>query len=70
MAFAVLQLLEKHLPDLVDYKFTAEMEDELDAISRGERSVCGYLQNSTSAIGTPVSKSNWSTRSTKSTPAR
>ena len=35
-AFAVSQLLEAHLPDLVDYQFTAEMEDELDAISRGE----------------------------------
>ena len=35
-AFAVSQLLETHLPELVDYQFTAEMEDELDAISRGE----------------------------------
>ena len=35
-AFAVSQLLESHLPNLVDYQFTAAMEDELDAISRGE----------------------------------
>ena len=35
-AFAVSQLLEAHLPELVNYQFTAEMEDELDAISRGE----------------------------------
>jgi DNA topoisomerase-1 len=42
-AFAVSQLLESHLPDLVDYKFTAEMEDELDAISRGEMNPTDYL---------------------------
>jgi DNA topoisomerase-1 len=44
-AFAVSQLLESHLPDLVDYKFTAEMEDELDAISRGEMDPIKYLTN-------------------------
>jgi DNA topoisomerase-1 len=43
-AFAVSQLLEAHLPDLVDYKFTAEMEDELDAISRGELNHRDYLK--------------------------
>jgi DNA topoisomerase I len=42
-AFAVSQLLESHLPDLVDYQFTAEMEDELDAISRGEMNPTDYL---------------------------
>ena len=34
-----------HLPDLVDYQFTAEMEDELDAISRGEMNPVDYLRN-------------------------
>ncbi len=29
--------LEEHLPALVDYQFTAQMEDDLDAISRGEQ---------------------------------
>lgn len=43
-AFAVSQLLEEHLPELVDYKFTAEMEDELDAISRGEMDHLSYLR--------------------------
>ena len=43
-AFAVSQLLEAHLPDLVDYQFTAEMEDELDAISRGEMNHLDYLR--------------------------
>ena len=33
-----------HLPDLVDYQFTAEMEDELDAISRGEMNHLDYLR--------------------------
>ncbi len=44
-AFAVSQLLEAHLPDLVDYQFTAEMEDELDAISRGELDHLEYLRH-------------------------
>jgi len=44
-AFAVSQLLEAHLPDLVDYQFTAEMEDELDAISRGEMNHLAYLKS-------------------------
>jgi DNA topoisomerase-1 len=35
-AIAVVRLLENHLPDLVDYDFTARMEDELDAIASGE----------------------------------
>ncbi|MHC4398379.1 MAG: type I DNA topoisomerase [Planctomycetota bacterium] len=43
VAFAVTNLLEDHLPDLVDYQFTAEMEDELDAISRGEMEHIAYL---------------------------
>jgi DNA topoisomerase I len=43
-AFAVSQLLEEHLPGLVDYQFTAAMEDELDAISRGEMNHVDYLR--------------------------
>jgi DNA topoisomerase I len=34
-AFAVVTLLEEHFPDLVDYAFTARMEDELDEIASG-----------------------------------
>ncbi|NLX96582.1 MAG: type I DNA topoisomerase [Rhodopirellula sp.] len=44
VAFAVSQLLEAHLPRLVDYSFTAKMEDELDAISRGELAHLDYLK--------------------------
>ncbi len=35
LAFAVTRLLEEHFPRLVDYQFTAEMEDILDEIARG-----------------------------------
>jgi DNA topoisomerase-1 len=42
-AFAVTRLLERHLPDLVDYDFTARMEDELDAIARGEHEAVPWL---------------------------
>jgi len=45
VAFAVVQLLEAHLPELVDYEFTAGMEDELDAISRGEMEHVDYLRS-------------------------
>lgn len=38
LAFAVVRLLEDHFSDLVDYAFTARMEEELDLISNGERS--------------------------------
>ncbi len=44
VAFAVSQLLSEHLPNLVDYKFTAQMEDDLDAISRGESGHVAYLR--------------------------
>ncbi len=43
-AFAVIRLLEEHFASLVDYKFTAEMEDYLDQISRNERENLDYLQ--------------------------
>ena len=34
-AFSVVNLLERHFPKLVDYAFTAEMEDDLDRIATG-----------------------------------
>ncbi|NDU74581.1 type I DNA topoisomerase [Actinomadura sp. DSM 109109] len=36
LAFAVVNLLERHFGNLVDYDFTAHMEDGLDEIARGE----------------------------------
>jgi len=35
-AFAVIRLLEEHFSELVDYQFTANMEDVLDLIASGE----------------------------------
>ncbi len=43
LGMAVTQLLEEHLAELVDYQFTAQMEEELDAISRGELDHVAYL---------------------------
>jgi DNA topoisomerase-1 len=36
LAFAVVNLLEKHFPRLVDYEFTARLEDDLDEIASGD----------------------------------
>ena len=35
-AFAVVNLMERHFPHLVDYSFTAKLEDDLDAIAAKE----------------------------------
>ena len=43
-AFAVVNLLEKHFSKLVDYDFTAAMEDDLDEIARGEEEALPWLQ--------------------------
>ncbi len=43
-AFAVVNLLEKHFSDLVDYQFTAQMEDELDLIAQGQAELEPWLQ--------------------------
>jgi DNA topoisomerase-1 len=42
-AFAVVNLLEKYFGDLVDYQFTADMEDELDAIAQGQQDLEPWL---------------------------
>jgi DNA topoisomerase I len=44
-AFAVTGLLEKNFPSLVDTKFTARMEDELDEIAAGEAEWLPYLRD-------------------------
>jgi DNA topoisomerase I len=44
LAFAVITLLERHFGQLVDYEFTAEMEDVLDAIARGEAERVPWLR--------------------------
>lgn len=44
-AFAVINLLTMHLPDLVDYDFTASMEDGLDEIANGQREYVPWLHD-------------------------
>ncbi|MGH9023758.1 MAG: type I DNA topoisomerase [Acidimicrobiia bacterium] len=43
-AFAVVRLLEEHFSSLVDYDFTARMEEDLDGIARGEREAVPWLR--------------------------
>ncbi len=43
-AFAVTRLLEQHLGGLVDFGFTARMEDDLDEIASGEQQAVPYLE--------------------------
>ena len=45
VAFAVIGLLEQHFRRLVDYNFTAAMEDELDAIAAGRQRRVDWLHN-------------------------
>jgi DNA topoisomerase-1 len=45
VAFAVTGLLEQHFGRLVDYGFTAAMEDELDAIASGAERRTNWLNN-------------------------
>ncbi|WP_431035592.1 type I DNA topoisomerase [Streptomyces sp. P6-2-1] len=44
LSFAVVNLLERHFGRLVDYDFTAKMEDDLDRIARGEAQAVPWLR--------------------------
>src|SRR4051794_23875318 len=44
-AFAVVNLLEQHFPDLIDYTFTARMEDDLDQIAGGDEELVPWLSD-------------------------
>ena len=44
LAFAVTTLLERHFGQLVDYEFTARMEEALDEIARGEAARVPWLR--------------------------
>ena len=44
-AFATVRLLERHFTDLVDYTFTASMEEDLDEIAGGDKEQVPYLSN-------------------------
>jgi DNA topoisomerase-1 len=44
LAFAVVSLLEQHFGQLVDYDFTARMEDDLDRIAAGDEQRLEWLR--------------------------
>ena len=44
LAFAVTQLLERHFDRLVDYDFTARLEDDLDRIAAGDEDRVAWLK--------------------------
>ena len=44
LAFSVIALLEKHFGSLVDYDFTAEMEEDLDRIAGGTQARVAWLR--------------------------
>ncbi|MEA2498723.1 MAG: topoisomerase [Actinomycetota bacterium] len=44
IAFSVVGLLEQHFSKLVDYDFTAKMEDDLDMIAAGESEASPWLR--------------------------
>jgi DNA topoisomerase-1 len=43
LAFSVVQLLEEHMNELVDYDFTARLEGDLDRIAAGEEDRTNWL---------------------------
>ena len=53
LAFAVTQLLEGHFERLVDYDFTARMEDDLDRIAAGEEDRAAWLRRFYFGDGSP-----------------
>jgi DNA topoisomerase-1 len=67
-AFAVVGLLERYFADLVDYGFTASMEDDLDAIASGTEESLPWLTrfyfgstepaNGSNGEGAPANGSN------------
>ncbi len=52
-AFAVINMLKQNFGQVLDYDFTANMEDDLDAISRGELDGREYLRKFYLGNGTP-----------------
>lgn len=45
MAFSVTRLLEEHFTELVDFDFTADLENDLDRIAAGEENRTTWLHN-------------------------
>ncbi|HET9244147.1 MAG TPA: type I DNA topoisomerase [Gaiella sp.] len=53
LAFAVTQLLERHFDRLVDYDFTARLEDDLDRIASGNEERVAWLKRFYFGDGAP-----------------
>jgi DNA topoisomerase-1 len=53
VAFAVVGLLEQHFGRLVDYRFTASMEDDLDGIATGSEDPVAWLRTFYEGDGEP-----------------
>ena len=53
VAFSVTQLLEKHFDQLVDYDFTARLEDDLDRIAAGSEERVAWLRRFYFGDGNP-----------------
>ena len=70
VAFSVVQLMEQHLASLIDYQFTAKMEDDLDAISRGEQGHIEYLDRFYFGNGSPGLKKQLEHKVDEIDPAR
>ena len=73
LAFAVTRLLEEHFAALVDYDFTAAMEEDLDRIANGDEQRVAWLHavllRRRGGLGRGAASSS-STTSARSTPAR
>jgi DNA topoisomerase I len=52
-AFSVVELLEQHFAEYVDYDFTARMERDLDRIADGEQEMVPYLKEFYHGDGQP-----------------
>ena len=73
VAFSVVNLLEGHFEQLVDFDFTARMEDDLDRIAAGDEervAVAARGSTSATATATPASITSSPRSSTRSTRAR
>ena len=51
IAFSVIRLMEQHFPRLIDYNFTAELEDVLDEVANGRVERLNVLQGFWSGEG-------------------
>ena len=62
MAFAVVGLLEHHFGRLVDYDFTAAMEDELDSIASGNAAAHRLARRRSTSAARRAARARWRAR--------